>query len=285
MFIVIEGLDYAGKSTITQALAEKLTQDTGRETVVLSNPGGEGIGQAIRQLIKSDHDRRPATDYFLFMANRVELHHAISDLLSQGKNVIVDRWDISSDVYQTHPSLVLLKQRTSLLSMPIYCKMNELPFPDQLIWLDCDYETTLTRRNQRGNDEGVDRYEAQSDESFKQWYDEKYQSYRDIVAFHAAGMQYPNEMKLWAEQDKPFNYIAPPHVAMNVIPYKQVMRFPIRGETVPSEVAEQILQVMKEAPIMIENPLTPQQEAHIAQFSEVIDQMKGELGLNQSTSQ
>ncbi len=91
MFIVIEGLDGVGKSTITKALATVI------DAVVLTTPGDKfkGIRDQLEVIYRDNHQARQ----LFYMSTVVSISEQVRDLISKGKNVIVDRYWLSTQVY------------------------------------------------------------------------------------------------------------------------------------------------------------------------------------------
>ncbi|SQD76700.1 dTMP kinase [Moritella yayanosii] len=91
MFIVIEGLDGVGKSTITKALA------TAINAVVLTTPGDKfkGIRDQLEVIYQDNHQARQ----LFYMSTVVSISEQVRELISKGKNVIVDRYWLSTQVY------------------------------------------------------------------------------------------------------------------------------------------------------------------------------------------
>lgn len=103
-FIVLDGVEGAGKSTQVDLLAERLRQD-GTEVVVVREPGGTAAGEEIRAFLRSParaaEPLTPTTELFLFNAARAELAgKVISPALARGATVITDRFIASTVAYQ-----------------------------------------------------------------------------------------------------------------------------------------------------------------------------------------
>jgi dTMP kinase len=100
-FIVIEGGDGAGKSSLQRALGERLAQD-GRDVVLTREPGGTQLGERIRTLLLAESAVGDAlAELLLFEAARA--HHVrtvILPALERGATVICDRFVASSVAYQ-----------------------------------------------------------------------------------------------------------------------------------------------------------------------------------------
>lgn len=100
-FIVVDGPDGAGKSTLTKALGGKL-RESGCEVVELRDPGSTEISEAARELVlSSKFDIGPAAELFLYLTARAELvEKEIVPALERGAVVVCDRFELSTLVYQ-----------------------------------------------------------------------------------------------------------------------------------------------------------------------------------------
>src|SRR5438876_86302 len=101
LFIVVEGPEGAGKSTLVRWLAARLRAD-GRRVVAVRQPGGTPVAEAARKLaLRFPHAVAPAAELFLFLAARADLvHHVIRPALEEGQVVVADRFDLSTIAYQ-----------------------------------------------------------------------------------------------------------------------------------------------------------------------------------------
>lgn len=105
-FIVIEGIDGAGKSSVATALCNFLTEKVleGPEWLVRSaEPGGTDKGQEIRRLLKTPGGTNipPMAELLLFYADRaITVEEVIKPALEQGKWVVSDRHNLSTVAYQ-----------------------------------------------------------------------------------------------------------------------------------------------------------------------------------------
>lgn len=103
-FIVIEGLEGAGKTTAIRQVIETL-KDSGIEDIETTRePGGTPLAEQMRALVKEAHPDEPLTnmaELLLLYAARIQLvEHVIKPALAQGKYVVGDRHDMSSLAYQ-----------------------------------------------------------------------------------------------------------------------------------------------------------------------------------------
>ncbi|NLM46742.1 MAG: dTMP kinase [Firmicutes bacterium] len=102
LFVTLEGLDGAGKSTQIKLLVER-AQSLGLETVTAREPGGTDAGDAIRAILLNPRfcTMTALTEAFLYAASRAQLvHEVIAPALASGKLVICDRFLDSSLAYQ-----------------------------------------------------------------------------------------------------------------------------------------------------------------------------------------
>jgi len=100
-FIVVEGPEGAGKSTLTRWLTAQLLAE-GRRVLTVRQPGGTPIAEAARKLaLKSKHEITPAAELFLFLAARADLvDRVVRPALDDGQVVLADRYDLSTLAYQ-----------------------------------------------------------------------------------------------------------------------------------------------------------------------------------------
>lgn len=194
LFIVVEGIDYSGKSSVAKAIKDQLEKQ-GDKVIVLSNPGGNDeleFSQGIRKLFKSATPRTRDVDVLLLAADRLYLAYIAKEYLSKGYHVIMDRWDISAHAYQGgHEITAKLTDGLYNKLIPEQDAIKGLPKPDVLIWLDVSeriaYQRMIDRRNneeKQGTSHDlpeVDRYEPGNDEEFSEWYHTMRDDYAILV--------------------------------------------------------------------------------------------------------
>jgi dTMP kinase len=148
-FIVVEGLEGAGKSTAIQTVTDVL-ENAGIETVVKTRePGGTAIAETLRSLIKQEHEGehlQDITELLLIYAARVQLvENVIKPALASGHWVVGDRHDLSSQAYQGGGRQIgetVLKQLKQLT-------LDDFS-PDLTLYLDIDPQIGLERAKGRG---------------------------------------------------------------------------------------------------------------------------------------
>ena len=156
MFVTLEGVDGAGKSTQARLLSEAL----GPETVLLREPGGTVAGERLRELLKdASVELTPRAELMLFCAARAELvDQVISPSLAAGRDVVCDRFVDSTAAYQggargIDPGLVATLNAAAVRGC----------MPDRTILLRLDTETAVERARERCESPISDRFEAEGD--------------------------------------------------------------------------------------------------------------------------
>src|SRR5207249_1327588 len=101
LFVVIEGPEGAGKSTLVRWLGGHLRAE-GHHVTTVREPGGTPLAEAARKLaLKSRHERAFSAELFLFLAARADLvERVIRPALANGQVVIADRFGLSTLAYQ-----------------------------------------------------------------------------------------------------------------------------------------------------------------------------------------
>lgn len=160
-FIVLEGIEGAGKTTAQQAIIEELQAQGITDLVFTREPGGTPLAEKLRQLIKHETEE-PVTDkaeLLMLYAARIQLvENVIKPALAAGKWVIGDRHDLSSQAYQGGgrglDQGLLTGLKNSILGDFT---------PDFTLYLDIDPEVGLARARGRGE---LDRIEQQQVDFF-----------------------------------------------------------------------------------------------------------------------
>lgn len=156
-FIVIEGLEGAGKSTAHQCVVDVLKELGIDDVVFTREPGGTPLAEKLRYLIKHEMEE-PVTDkaeLLMLYAARIQLvENVIKPALAQGKWVVGDRHDMSSQAYQGGGRQ--LEQR--LLQSLKETILGDFE-PDLTLYLDIDPAVGLARARGRGE---LDRIEQQN---------------------------------------------------------------------------------------------------------------------------
>jgi dTMP kinase len=102
LFVTLEGIDGAGKSTQARLLGERLCI-AGHEVVLTREPGGAPGAEEIRRLLVEGAPGRwsPETEILLFTAARRDhVERVIGPALARGAVVVCDRFVDSTRAYQ-----------------------------------------------------------------------------------------------------------------------------------------------------------------------------------------
>ena len=155
-FIVIEGLEGAGKSTAHQCVVDTLKELGINDVVFTREPGGTPLAEKLRHLIKHETEE-PVTDkaeLLMLYAARIQLvDNVIKPALAQGKWVVGDRHDMSSQAYQGGGRQL----GDALLTNLKQTVLGDFE-PDLTLYLDIDPAVGLARARGRGE---LDRIEQQ----------------------------------------------------------------------------------------------------------------------------
>jgi len=138
MYVVIEGIDTAGKSTQLALLKEKLPN-----AIFTKEPGGTKLGVKLRSMALNGEAKSKIAEMFLFMADRAE---HIEEVIKCNKNntVISDRSIISGIAYASALNI------DKLIELNLIATNNILP--SHVILLELTPSELKFRLSQKEND-------------------------------------------------------------------------------------------------------------------------------------
>jgi dTMP kinase len=138
MYVVIEGVDTAGKSTQLDILSQKFPK-----AILTKEPGGTDIGIKLRQMALNGEAKSKLAEMFLFLADRAE---HIEEVIKPNENamVISDRSVISGIAYANHMPLEIVT------SLNLIATSNILP--SHVILLELSQEELTQRLGNKSND-------------------------------------------------------------------------------------------------------------------------------------
>lgn len=99
LFITLEGMDGAGKSTHIPTILQLLA-DRGREVVSTREPGGTTLGEELRELLLHKEMHVETESLLMFAARAEHLQQVILPALQRDAIVISDRFTDASYAYQ-----------------------------------------------------------------------------------------------------------------------------------------------------------------------------------------
>ena len=170
LFISLEGIDGAGKSThivpLAQAFAER-----GRKVRCSREPGGTPLAESLRQLVLHEPMDALTEALLMFAARRDHVRQVIAPALARGEVVLCDRFTDATFAYQgggrgfDWETLQILEKIVLTWQNGSQAHAYGLLQPDLTLWFDVPAATAAARLS------GVrapDKFEAQSAEFFEQ---------------------------------------------------------------------------------------------------------------------
>ena len=138
MYVVIEGIDTAGKSTQLSLLKEKLPN-----AIFTKEPGGTKLGVKLRSMALNGEAKSKIAEMFLFMADRAE---HIEEVIKTNKHntIISDRSIISGIAYASALNI------DKLIELNLIATSNILP--SHVILLELTPAELKCRLSQKEND-------------------------------------------------------------------------------------------------------------------------------------
>lgn len=153
-FIVVEGLEGAGKSTAIHTIKSYLASQ-GIPVLLTREPGGTQVGEIVRTLIKEPIKDEPLDDrtelLLLYAARTQLLERVIRPAIDRGTWVIADRFELSTVAYQgggRHLDQDMIA-RLSQISLKGFK-------PDLIMFLDIKPEDGLKRVAMRGKSDRIE---------------------------------------------------------------------------------------------------------------------------------
>jgi len=138
MYVVVEGIDTAGKSTQLEILKQKYP-----EAIFTKEPGGTEIGTKIREMVLNGEAKSKVAEMFLFLADRAE--HSFQIVKKNPDDIIIsDRGFLSGIAYA----------KTAPLEIAISLNIMALngAMPDKIIILELTKEELEYRLSQKEQD-------------------------------------------------------------------------------------------------------------------------------------
>ncbi|WEL38468.1 thymidylate kinase [Encephalitozoon hellem] len=134
-FVVFEGLDRSGKTTVVNSLYESLLPIASVSKVRFPNRNG-CIGKTIDEYLQKKITLKSETIHLLFAADRYE-HKAMIEDLRKDSIILCDRYSMSGVAYSAAKGLDLN-----------WCAMSEslLPKPDLTVFIDIPMDEICRRK-------------------------------------------------------------------------------------------------------------------------------------------
>ncbi len=169
-FIVFEGLDGAGKSTLIEGLKRELTT-LGESVVLTREPGGTELGEKIRELLLTKDGESPVARAELLLYEAARAQHCdkvIEPALAKKHWVICDRFSASSIAFQAGGRGL---DRKTIDQLNSFATQDLAP----ALWVLLDLTTAEAMRRMQGRD--LDRFESEN----KDFHERVRQRYLDLA--------------------------------------------------------------------------------------------------------
>lgn len=143
LFLVLDGVDGAGKTTQAARLVASLAAERSIAPLHLREPGSTALGERLRALLLGgDVDPVPAAEVLMFAAARRQmLDELVAPALAEGRDVVCERFHASTFAYQAAASGV--DERAVLDLLHTWCGA---PAPDLEFLLLMDPSEARARR-------------------------------------------------------------------------------------------------------------------------------------------
>ena len=155
IFVVLEGPEGAGKTTLASSLAARI-REAGVDLVTVREPGGTPVAEALRAELLNGNRAFTAEAELLYMVTaRADLvTRVIRPALEAGKTVLSDRYDLSTMAYQG-AGRGLPREQVRWVNAAATGGLTA----DLTLVLDLD--PAVGRERQRGAGKGADRLERE----------------------------------------------------------------------------------------------------------------------------
>jgi dTMP kinase len=155
-FVVLEGPEGAGKTTLAAALVARMQRD-GLDVVRIREPGGTPVAELLRsELLDTERAWTPEAELLYMVTARADLvTRIIRPALAEGKVVLSDRFDLSTMAYQGAGRGLPMDQVRWVNGAATGGLL-----PDVTLVLDLD--PALGRARQQASGKGADRMERES---------------------------------------------------------------------------------------------------------------------------
>ncbi|MFM5754155.1 dTMP kinase [Aeromonas veronii] len=195
-FIVIEGLEGAGKSSAVRYVTDYLQRHGINRIECTREPGGTPLAERMRAIVKEVHDERLTieAELLLMYASRVQLVETrIKPALADSVWVVGDRHDLSSQAYQGG-GRGIDAQLIGAIKQAVLGNFK----PDLTLYLDIDPALGLQRARHRGELDRIELEQLSFFERTRTRYLELAAKDDSIVVIDAA--QTPEQVKVAIER-------------------------------------------------------------------------------------
>lgn len=151
--IVIEGIDGAGKATQSKLIREKL-EEKGKDSLIYSYPDYSSVyGKRIKDFLYKKINIKVDELFMLYLTDMIKDRDKMLSEISNGKNLIIDRFFFSTIAYQSAGGFDYNKGKEIV-------KLMGMPVPDFTFYIDVPIETSMQRKEKQKGKMDVDKFES-----------------------------------------------------------------------------------------------------------------------------
>jgi dTMP kinase len=170
LFITLEGIEGAGKSTVVDFIEDFLTKE-GHDVIKTREPGGTVIGEQIREILLKNENYTLTYDtelLLVFSARAQHIQEVILPTLSSGKIILCDRFTDASYAYQGG-GRGIDESRINLLEKWVQGDLR----PNLTLLFDLDVSIGMQRTKKRSDADRFEREEINFFEKIRNTYLER----------------------------------------------------------------------------------------------------------------
>ena len=170
LFITLEGIEGAGKSTVVDFIEDFLTKE-GHDVIKTREPGGTVIGEQIREILLKNENYTLTYDtelLLVFSARAQHIQEVILPALSLGKIILCDRFTDASYAYQGG-GRGIDESRINLLEKWVQGDLR----PNLTLLFDLDVSIGMQRTKKRSDADRFEREEINFFEKIRNTYLER----------------------------------------------------------------------------------------------------------------
>ncbi len=152
IFISLEGVDCAGKSTLAQGLMERFS---GRDVRLFKFPSTGAYGTQAKEILFSDSYSADEYMMLCLLDMKSTYDKEIKPALDEGAIVICDRYVHSTAAYQSK----MLKRAKAVFASSIATvafRLLGLPLPDITFLINMPYDLTMSRLKQKADQDSIE---------------------------------------------------------------------------------------------------------------------------------
>ena len=151
-FIVVDGMDGSGKTSVVIPMLEKFLKEKGLDVQVLTSYTTNMVAINIKKMLDENHSTLSTQERALYsnMA-RNAVSYDVKECLKNGKTVIIDRWLYSEIAYNDD-------YETDKTIQEVVNSSDNGLIVDYVVFCDCIFEIATQRIKERENNDDLDKF-------------------------------------------------------------------------------------------------------------------------------